>query len=800
MFGRAGRRRRRRPGRASTAAFGGFTDIFDAFFGGAAARRRAARPPAARRGPALRPADHVRGGRPRAPRRRSSSRSSGRCETCGGNGAKPGTEPITCPQCNGRGEVRTIRQTMLGQMVNVTRLPALPAARARSSRRRARRATATAGPSASGRSGSRSRPGSTRATRSASRTRARSGRAAGRRAACTSPSTSRRTRRSRARAPSSSTRPTSRSPRRRSGRAIAVPTVDGDEEVEIKPGTQPGTEIRLRGKGVPHLRRTGSKGDLHVFVDVVVPTKLSKKQRELLDRVRGRERRGRSSRASGPARQGPRRARLRATPAATRRRCGRRRPTGAWLELSVEADVEAVEAVSEILGRVAPGGTSVEPAFELVDEGLGARIDPTRPAIVRAYLPAPRSAPRPSGPSPRSPTALGHLQAFGLRPIGELTTRVVHEADWAEAWKAYFPVLRVGRRLVIRPTWRRHRRAARTTSSSRSIRGWRSGPGSIRRRGCASPALEARRRSRASLDGRAGPRRRLRLGDPRDRGRPARRGAVARRRHGPDRGRGDRGERPRATGSRGGSRRARAACRRGEPPFDVVLANLIAGVLVALARELARRAPAGRHARSRRGSSSTARPRSATRSRPSGCEVRDRSAEGDWVALEAVRSRAHRNRPLSGRALQSPAHAGLVPAPARHAHHPRRQPVPALDPAAVRAAHAAGGGREPEPDRPVPPLDAGHGTVVIGIGLALTGVGLVLVARQQPASSQTVAARRPGDLRGEPRHRVLRPAAEPAPARRHPGRRRRPGLARAGEAPALRRLRDGRRSSARSGS
>src|SRR6476469_5245767 len=62
--------------------------------------------------------------------------------------------------------------------------------------------------------------------------------------------------------------------------------------------------------------------------------------------------------------------------------------TGAWLELSVSADVEAVEAVSEILGRVAPGGTSVEPAFELIDEGLGARIDPSRPSIVRAYVPA----------------------------------------------------------------------------------------------------------------------------------------------------------------------------------------------------------------------------------------------------------------------------------------------------------------------------------------------------------------------------------------------------------------------------
>jgi ribosomal protein L11 methyltransferase len=128
---------------------------------------------------------------------------------------------------------------------------------------------------------------------------------------------------------------------------------------------------------------------------------------------------------------------------------------GAWLELSVAADIEAVEAVSEILGRVAPVGTSVEPAFELIDEGLGARVDATRPAIVRAYLPAgDEDAARRA--IAEASEALGHLQAFGLRPIGELTTRVVNEADWAEAWKEHFPVLRVGRRIVIRPTWREH--------------------------------------------------------------------------------------------------------------------------------------------------------------------------------------------------------------------------------------------------------------------------------------------------------------------------------------------------------
>jgi ribosomal protein L11 methyltransferase len=128
---------------------------------------------------------------------------------------------------------------------------------------------------------------------------------------------------------------------------------------------------------------------------------------------------------------------------------------GAWLELTVAADIEAVEAVSEILSRVAPGGTSVEPAFELVDEGLAARVDPTRPSLVRAYVPArdPEVAERAAA---EAGEALGHLQAFGLRPIGALTTRIVHEADWAEAWKAHFPVLRVGRRIVIKPTWREH--------------------------------------------------------------------------------------------------------------------------------------------------------------------------------------------------------------------------------------------------------------------------------------------------------------------------------------------------------
>jgi ribosomal protein L11 methyltransferase len=108
---------------------------------------------------------------------------------------------------------------------------------------------------------------------------------------------------------------------------------------------------------------------------------------------------------------------------------------------------------------VCPGGVAVEAPFQTLEEGLAARIDTTKPAIVRGYLPAldPRAV---DAAVDRVRRALGHLQAFELRPIGELHTRVVHEEDWAEAWKEHFPVLRVGRRLVIRPTWREHRPAS----------------------------------------------------------------------------------------------------------------------------------------------------------------------------------------------------------------------------------------------------------------------------------------------------------------------------------------------------
>jgi molecular chaperone DnaJ len=68
------------------------------------------------------------------------------------------------------------------------------------------------------------------------------------------------------------------------GGKLTVPTLDGDREVEIPSGAQPGQSIRLRGLGLPSLRERG-RGDQYVLVDVTVPGKLTREQREVVERL-----------------------------------------------------------------------------------------------------------------------------------------------------------------------------------------------------------------------------------------------------------------------------------------------------------------------------------------------------------------------------------------------------------------------------------------------------------------------------------------------------------------------------------
>jgi len=65
------------------------------------------------------------------------------------------------------------------------------------------------------------------------------------------------------------------------GSIVTLPTIDGPLKLKIQPGTQPGSIIRLRGKGVQHIQ-SNARGDQYVRVKVVVPSKLTSKQKELL--------------------------------------------------------------------------------------------------------------------------------------------------------------------------------------------------------------------------------------------------------------------------------------------------------------------------------------------------------------------------------------------------------------------------------------------------------------------------------------------------------------------------------------
>lgn len=68
------------------------------------------------------------------------------------------------------------------------------------------------------------------------------------------------------------------------GAVVDVPTIDGPVKIRIQPGTQPGTLIRLHGKGVPHVRGSG-RGDEYVKITLSIPTHLSREQRELLEKL-----------------------------------------------------------------------------------------------------------------------------------------------------------------------------------------------------------------------------------------------------------------------------------------------------------------------------------------------------------------------------------------------------------------------------------------------------------------------------------------------------------------------------------
>jgi molecular chaperone DnaJ len=205
------------------------------------------------------------------------------CERCRGNGAEPGTPIRSCETCGGRGAVREVTRTAFGQMVRSGACPSCGGAgkvpeqpceecggRGRIVRERTWEVDVPPGIETGQRiriagAGHAGEPGA----------------AAGDLYVEVVVADDERFERvgrdivSRVEVPAT---------RAMLGGAAVVETIEGEREVEVPAGAQPGEAVTLRGLGLPSLRGT-ARGDHHVVLDVVVPVALDSDQRELADRL-----------------------------------------------------------------------------------------------------------------------------------------------------------------------------------------------------------------------------------------------------------------------------------------------------------------------------------------------------------------------------------------------------------------------------------------------------------------------------------------------------------------------------------
>ena len=205
------------------------------------------------------------------------------CDTCSGAGCAPGTSPQTCPTCNGRGEIQTVQRSVLGQVMTSRACPACAGTGqiiptpcptcGTEGRVRARRTIPVDVP-AGIEDGMRIRlsgrgqvgpgggpPGDLyiEIVELPHETFTRDGIDLH----CT------------VQVPMTAAA---------LGTQLLLPTLDGDEQLEIRPGTQSGAVLTLRGKGVPRVRAAG-RGDINVHVEVLTPTKLDGEQRRLIEQL-----------------------------------------------------------------------------------------------------------------------------------------------------------------------------------------------------------------------------------------------------------------------------------------------------------------------------------------------------------------------------------------------------------------------------------------------------------------------------------------------------------------------------------
>jgi molecular chaperone DnaJ len=260
--------------------FGGFGDIFDAFFGAASQTRR--RAPS--RGADLQVAIELTfeeaafGASKSVVINRTEL-----CSQCNGLRAEPGTEPQRCPVCDGLGEVRRVQRSVFGQFINVTAcdrcrgegwIIPTPCTKCRGTGRERVTRTLEVKVPAGVDNGSQIRLtgegelGSYGGPRGSAYVILRV-------------------------APHPiferveddlHLRLNINFAQAALGDELDVPTLEGEHKLKIAPGTESGEVITLRHKGIAHLRG-GSRGDLHVHVQVTTPKKLSGDQKKLLQQL-----------------------------------------------------------------------------------------------------------------------------------------------------------------------------------------------------------------------------------------------------------------------------------------------------------------------------------------------------------------------------------------------------------------------------------------------------------------------------------------------------------------------------------
>jgi molecular chaperone DnaJ len=207
------------------------------------------------------------------------------CEHCRGNGAEPGTPIETCPECGGAGRRRAVTRTAFGQLVREQaceacggegRIPSEPCRECQGRRRRAvRKSLQVEVP-----------PGIADEQRIRLTGRGHAGERGGPPGdlyVLVRVAEDERFLRDGSDLVTVVDVP---APAAALGTTVSVPTLDGEEEIEVPAGTQPGTVVTLRERGMPTLGR-GRRGDQQVVLNVVIPRTLTPRQKELLEELRG---------------------------------------------------------------------------------------------------------------------------------------------------------------------------------------------------------------------------------------------------------------------------------------------------------------------------------------------------------------------------------------------------------------------------------------------------------------------------------------------------------------------------------